>query len=342
VGSDDPEIEEVFERWRESARRSTERRSQGPARRPRHRRAVAATAAGALAVLAGGLAIRGEGPRPELQPRVIPVAEVAAARVATGELLRSSAGPSLVRTAPRAPIDRAPRKIPSAAALDRAWEFAQGRDGVVSFAVVNSEGKLRGRRQNRRYAAASTVKAMLLAAEIRRLKQAGAGLDPPTDSLLTAMITWSDNDAADAIYARVGDGGLLGIARRAGMTRFTVAGHWGNAQVAAGDLARFFGDLDRVLVRRYREYAKGLLGSIVESQRWGIPAAAGDRWAVRFKGGWLPDHALAHQAAELRERHGPRELSIAVLTDDMPSFDYATDTVREVADRLLSRRRGGP
>ena len=58
---------------------------------------------------------------------------------------------------------------------------------------------------------------------------------------------------------------------------------------------------------------------------------------MRFKGGWLPDHALAHQAAELRERHGPRELSIAVLTDDMPSFDYATDTVREVAERLLSR-----
>ena len=121
------------------------------------------------------------------------------------------------------------------------------------------------------------------------------------------------------------------------MTRFTVAGYWGNAQVAAGDLARFFGDLDRMFVKRHREYAKGLLGSITESQRWGIPVAAGDRWAVRFKGGWLPDHALAHQAAELRERDGPRELSIAVLTDDMPSFDYATDTVRELAERLLSR-----
>ena len=71
-----------------------------------------------------------------------------------------------------------------------------------------------------------------------------------------------------------------------------------------------------MLVRRYREYAKGLLGSITESQRWGIPAAAGDRWAVRFKGGWLPDHALVHQAAELRERHGPRQLSIVVLTDE--------------------------
>ena len=163
-----------------------------------------------------------------------------------------------------------------------------------------------------------------------------------TDSLLTNMITVSDNEAADAIYARVGDAGLLAVAKRVGMTQFTVAGYWGNAQIAAGDMALLFGDLDRALVRRYREYGKGLLGSITASQRWGIAAAAGDRWAVRFKGGWLPDHALAHQAAELRERHGPRERSIAVLTDDMPSFEYATDTVREVADRLLSRRRGGP
>ena len=108
--------------------------------------------------------------------------------------------------------------------------------------------------------------------------------------------------------ARVGDAGLFEIADRAGMTRFTVAGYWGNAQVAAGDLARFFGDLDRVFVKRHREYAKGLLGSIIDEQRWGIPTAAGDKWAVRFKGGWLPDHALAHQAAELRERHGPRAL----------------------------------
>ena len=228
-------------------------------------------------------------------------------------------------------------KVPSAAALRDAWAHARSRGGQVSFAVVNTEGKLRGRAENRRYPAASTVKAMLLAAEIRRLKKAGAGIDSTTDGLLTAMITGSDNAAADAIYQRVGDAGLFAVARRAGMTRFTVAGYWGNAQITAADMARFFGDLDRALVRRHRVYAKGLLGSIVETQRWGIPMAA-----VRFKGGWLPDHALAHQAAELRERRGPRELSMAVLTDDQPSHEYAIETVRGVAERLLSRSRGGP
>ena len=81
------------------------------------------------------------------------------------------------------------------------------REGVVSLAIVNSDGRLRGYRENRRYASASVVKAMLLAAEMRRLKHAGERLDSSTDALLTAMITVSDNDAADTIYARVGDAG---------------------------------------------------------------------------------------------------------------------------------------
>ena len=56
---------------------------------------------------------------------------------------------------------------------------------------------------------------------------------------------------------------------------------------------------------------------------------------MRFKGGWLPDHALVHQVAELSERDGPRELSIAVLTDSQPSFEYGIASVRGIADRLL-------
>ena len=236
-----------------------------------------------------------------------------------------------------APADRDHHKVPSAAGLHAALEFAARRTGAVSVAVVNSEGTARGLHEGRRYASASVVKALLLAAETRRLKHEGEPLDPGTDSLLRAMITASDNNAADSIYARVGDAGLLAAAERAGVTRFTVAGHWGNAQIAAGDMARFFADLDRQFPRRFREYAKGLLGSVIESQSWGIPEAAGDRWAVRFKGGWLPDHALVHQAAELRERDGARTLSVAVLTDDQPSHEYGVATVRGVAERLLSR-----
>jgi hypothetical protein len=281
--------------------------------------------AGLVAVLAGGLGIQAA----ELSGGGTPVVAVAGA-----ELRRS--GAELGRTAAdRYAPQRHPRKVPSAAGLRRAAAFADGRSGAVSFAVINSEGKLRGRTMNRLYPAASVVKAMLLAAEVHRLER--EPIDAGTDSLLRAAITFSDNEAADSIYARTLDAGLNAVAARAGMTEFTVAGHWGNVQIAAADMARFFGDLDRMFPGRHREYAKGLLGEIVSDHRWGIPEAAGEKWAVRFKGGWLPDHALVHQAAELREQDGKRALSIAILTDAQPSHEYGVETVRGVAERLLDR-----
>ena len=228
-------------------------------------------------------------------------------------------------------------KVPSAADLRAARGYVASRTGVVSFAVVNSEGKLRAVAGEGLFSAASVVKALLLAAELRRLEDEGAPIDPETDGLLEAMITISDNEAADAIFARVGDAGLNAAAERAGMTGFTVAGNWGNAQITATDMARFFADLDHQFPSRSRAYAKGLLGSVIESQRWGVPAAAREQWAVRLKGGWLPDRALVHQAAELRERGGSRSLAVAVLTDEQPSFGYGMETVEGVAARLLSR-----
>ena len=225
--------------------------------------------------------------------------------------------------------------VPAGAAITVASEFAAGRSGSVSFATIDSRGRLRGRDINRLYPGASVVKAMILAAELRRLSDADDEVDGTTRAQLSAMIRLSDNDAADAIYARIGDAGMIAVAKRAGMTGFEIAGHWGNAQITAADMARLFADLDRVLPRRHREYGHSLLGSVIAAQSWGIPAAAADRWAVRFKGGWLPDKALVHQAGELRERDGVREISIAVLTDEQPSHGYGVETVRGVAERLL-------
>lgn len=263
---------------------------------------------------------------------------VAAARVGDG----APAPPSPVAGSPERtdrdtrPADREaarPVKVPTAAALRDAGAFAAGREGSVSFAVVNSEGRLRGRAASRLYPAASTVKAMLLLAEAERLERADAPLDPATATLLEAMITVSDNGAADAVWSRVGDEGMFAIARRAGMSGFTESGSWGNAQVGAADLALLFASLDPLAAGPHREYALGLLGSIAPEQSWGIPAAARPEWAVRFKGGWLPDRGLVHQAAELRDPE--HRIAIAVLTDAQPSFEYGTETVRGIAARLL-------
>ena len=54
------------------------------------------------------------------------------------------------------------------------------------------------------------------------------------------MIRLSDNASADSIYARVGDEGLIELARAAGMKGFAVSGDWANATVTPADQARFF------------------------------------------------------------------------------------------------------
>jgi Beta-lactamase enzyme family len=221
--------------------------------------------------------------------------------------------------------------------MRKAWTFARRRGGQVSLAVVDTNGRIRARDGGRLYFSASVVKAMLLVAELRRLRDERLPLDPATEDLLEAMITYSDNDAADSIHGRVGDPGLLAVAGSARMRRFTVAGYWGNAQVTAADLARFFSRLRKLLPRRHRRMALGLLTSVIPGQRWGLPRAAGGTWTVYFKGGWRATDRgeLVHQAARLED--GGRELAIAVLTDAQPSQLYAIHTVRGIANRLLRR-----
>ncbi len=213
---------------------------------------------------------------------------------------------------------------PAGAELRDARRFAERAPATVAFAVQDADGGVRGLDRDGKFSSASASKVVLLAGELRRLRDADERLDRATRSLLERMIRFSDNAAADSIYARVGDAGMERVARRAGMRSFeTVPGYWGGAQVSAAELARFFFHLERNLVGPYRGFGKGLLATITPAQRWGIPAAAPRGWEVYFKGGWRPPDTeetsgpVTHQAALLRHRSG-RRLAIAILTDRPP------------------------
>jgi beta-lactamase class A len=252
---------------------------------------------------------------------------------------------------PPAPRKVWPREVyPSGQAVRAAQRYAAGWGGTVSFAVIDREAGVRGYEVDRQYSSASVTKALLLAAELHRLREEGERLDAGTRSLLEPMVTASENGSADAIYARVGDGGLQQVAGHAGLRDFEVTpGFWGGAQITAADMARFFYRLERNLVARHRRYALGLLANIISSERWGVPAAAGRGWRVWFKGGWRPpgeeqtSGTVTHQAALLAHRRGQR-LAITVLTDEAPGAGF--DAIEGVTRRLLSdpppRRDGWP
>ena len=213
--------------------------------------------------------------------------------------------------------------------------FVGTRTGSASFAVVDERRRVHGHRARVQYSSASLVKAMLLVAYLDRRDVRGRRLRGGERRLLGPMIRVSDNDAASAIYERVGEGGLRRVARRAGMRRFVPNPVWGGCQVTARDQARFFFRIRTLLPKRHRAYGLGLLHRIVSYERWGIPHGAPPGWRLYFKGGWFKDDDgwRVHQAA-LLENHG-RRISIAVLTRGNPTLEYGAATIAGVTARLL-------
>jgi hypothetical protein len=228
-----------------------------------------------------------------------------------------------------------PRPFPWHKRVRDATHFLAGRTGSASFAVVDERGRTHGFRRGVQYSSASLVKAMLLVAYLDRKDVRHRALRGSERHLLGPMVRVSDNDAASAIYERVGMGGLNRLAHRAGMRRFIAYPVWGGCQVTARDQARFFSRIRSLLPRRHRAYGLGLLHRIVSYERWGIPQGAPPRWRLYFKGGWFRDDDgwRVHQAALLRE--GKRRFSIAVLTRGSPSLEYGAATIAGVTARLL-------
>jgi hypothetical protein len=220
-------------------------------------------------------------------------------------------------------------------AYQSAVRYEHARLGRISFAIVDGTGVLRTFHGRSRYRSASLVKAMLLVSYLNRPGIRNHRLGAASRALLHPMITRSDNGAATRVLAIVGNRGLARLARRAGMTDFATAFAWGDTQMTAADQARFFLEIDKLVPRRHRRYARGLLRSIVPGQRWGIPAGLPRGARAYFKGGWRPVAGgwIVNQAA-LVER-GRRRVALAVLTDHDRTDGYGHETIRGLTKRLL-------
>ena len=211
----------------------------------------------------------------------------------------------------------------------RAW--AAQREGVVAFCVREAGAPPVGLHRTMTFRSASVVKAMLLAAALRRAQDRPLTLTER--ERLGPMIRESDNLAGYATFFAVGLRGLHDVARAAHMQHFGVPGRLYRAHVTPADQTRLFLALDEVIPRRHRAYARTLLRSIVPEQRWGIPQAAAPRgYRTYFKGGWAT--GIVHQVA-LLER-GRRRLAVAIMTTADPSMRYGEATVEGVAQRLLA------
>jgi hypothetical protein len=233
----------------------------------------------------------------------------------------------------------APSGYPGPAAVAAATHYLNRRRGYTGFAVIDSEGRISGKHLHRTFVSASVVKAMLLVAYLDKLAAEHRGLDGASRALLEPMIHISDNNAATAVWSRVGDPRLRALARRAGMRDFSISGIWANAQISAADQARYFFEMESLIAAQFRHFARHLLSHIAAYESWGIPAVARPRgWTVFFKGGWRGTGRgqLVHQVARLQR---PRtRVAIAVMTDGDPTMGYGIGTIEGVTGRLLHAR----
>src|SRR4051794_12394033 len=233
-------------------------------------------------------------------------------------------------TAAAAALAVAPVPFPRYRSIVAAEHYAAHRQGRVSFAVMRTDGRIRGLATSRQEPSASVVKALLLAGYLRHHRHPSAS----ARATLSPMIRVSDNGAAERIYGSVGAAGLAEVGRRVGMRHLGVGRPLFDTGITPADQVRFFDHLDRAIPLPLLRYAKGLMSSIVPAQSWGIPAAARPLgWHVYFKGGWRG--GLTHQSAQLDRHHD--KIAISVLTRYSPSMGYAEHTIAQIT-RILLRR----
>jgi beta-lactamase class A len=136
---------------------------------------------------------------------------------------------------------------------------------------------------------ASIVKVDLLASLLLQAQRSRRPLTASEKSLATAMIEYSDNDAASALWSRAG-----GISRSTSVFGLTATapgadGRWGSTTTTADDQARLITSLASPSSPvGDAGYLFGLMRNVDESQSWGISAAARPGETVALKNGWMP------------------------------------------------------
>ncbi|MFE2417115.1 serine hydrolase [Streptomyces hokutonensis] len=148
------------------------------------------------------------------------------------------------------------------------------------------------------YDTASIIKVDILATLLLQAQDAGRGLTQQERTWATAMIEHSDNDAANALWRRIGQApGLEAANKRLGLSSTVggAAGKWGLTQTTATDQIRLlravFADggtssaNGSALTEASRTYIRTLMTRIAAEQSWGVSAASDAGWAL--KNGWL-------------------------------------------------------
>lgn len=279
---------------------------------------------------------------------VIPAAN-AAGRHGPRSPVRHTAAPSTSVTPVTRPLRPVPRPTPSgdpcAAARPRLTaRLDAALDGAhVSVAVhERTTGEDYDYAPGETFETASVAKVSILVTLLTRAQRTGRALTPGERALARRAIEYSDNHAADALWADVGGAVPVGRTLRRLHLRHTEvldALGWGLTRTTARDQVRLLsaltGDAGDLSAGR-RAYALDLMSHVAPEQAWGVSAAAGgdDDASVALKNGWLARSTdgkrwIINSIGRVRT-HG-RDFLIAVLSNHHPTSAAGIAVVQRAA-----------
>ena len=227
----------------------------------------------------------------------------------------------------------------------------------VTTAVLDLDhpaGKPQVRGKDVPYDTASIIKVDILATLLLQAQDAGRGLTQQERTEAEAMIERSDNDAATALWRRIGLApGLEAANKRLGLSSTVggTGGMWGLTRTTASDqirlLSAVFADggtssaSGSALNTTSRNYIRTLMTHITAGQSWGVSAASdsGAGWAL--KNGWLQRSTtgLWDINSVGRVTSGTHHYLVAVLSDGNATMPGGIAAVESAARTAVSSAR---
>jgi hypothetical protein len=202
------------------------------------------------------------------------------------------------------------------------------------------------------YDTASIIKVDILATLLLQAQDAGRGLTQQERTEAEAMIERSDNDAATALWRRIGlASGLEAANKRLGLSSTVggTGGMWGLTRTTASDqirlLSAVFADggtsseSGSALGTTSRNYIRTLMTRIAAGQSWGVSAASDSGWAL--KNGWLQRSTTGlwdiNSVGQVTS--GTHHYLVAVLSDGNASMAGGIATVEQAARTAVTSAR---
>jgi len=186
---------------------------------------------------------------------------------------------------------------------------------------------------------ASSSKVYILCAYLDMLEQQGRGPNSSERAQMTAMITQSDNNAAQYLFDKLGRvTGQNAYLQKLGITGYIGSGRdWGYAQLSANAMVRMFMLLQtgQTLNAEDRALALDLLGR-VDLGRWGVGTKAPAGATVYMKDGWVtgPDDLWYQSSSGIVVTSG--ETYIISVYSRQKNYDWSkVEHVCELAAQTL-------